>query len=264
MRYINFLVFAMCLCSCTKTIIDKKTNIIGHAAMGLNSSSSIYVDNSLEAIQLALSFTKCKGVELDVQMDNLGQLWLYHDENLSTKTSADGCINTIDPDVLSTVFYKTIHHEKLVKLDQNVLELLKDKTVFFDLRHFNPCTNSIIESTKIKNALLALEVDSLENYIFITSNYELLETLSEQFKVFYSTDNYEQGLQIMFDYPECDGLVIRNVSITSDEVHAIQALNKQVAIFEVRSPKGTKIAFNKAPDYLITDELRTALSIANQ
>ena len=264
MRYINFLVFAMCLCSCTKTVIDKKTNIIGHAAMGLNSSSSIYADNSLEAIQLALSFSNCKGVELDVQMDNLGQLWLYHDENLSTKTNADGCINSIDPDLLSTLFYKTIHHEKLVKLDQKVLELLKDKTVFFDLRHFNPCTNSIIESTKIKNALLALEVDSSENYIFITSNYELLETLADEFKVFYSTDNYAQGLQIILDSPECDGLVIRNVSITADEVHAIQVLNKQVAIFEVRSPKGTKIAFNKAPDYLITDELRTALAIAHQ
>lgn len=264
MRFINFLVFAMCLCSCTKTVIDKKTNIIGHAAMGLNSSSSIYVDNSMEAIQLALSFSKCKGVELDVQMDNLGQLWLYHDENLSTKTNAEGCINSIDPDVLSTVFYKTIHHEKLVKLDKNVLEILKDKTVFFDLRHFNACTSSIIESNKIKIALLALEVDSLENGIVITSNYELLETLADEFKVFYSTDNYAQGLQIMLDYPECNGLVIRNVSITSEEVYAIKALNKQVAIFEVRSPKGTKIAFNKAPDYLITDELRTALSIAHQ
>ena len=264
MRFINFLVFAMCLCSCTKTIIDKKTNIIGHAAMGLNSSSSIYADNSMEAIQLALSFSKCKGVELDVQMDNLGQLWLYHDENLSTKTNADGCINTIDPDVLSKVFYKTIHHEKLVKLDQDLLEVLKDKIVFFDLRHFNPCTNSIIESTKIKNALLAVEVDSVENVIIISSNYELLQTLADEFKVFYATDNYAQGLQIMLDYPECDGLVIRNVSITADEVHAIQKLNKQVAIFEVRSPKGTKIAFNKAPDYLITDELRTALSIAHQ
>jgi glycerophosphoryl diester phosphodiesterase len=257
-------VFTMCLYSCTKTVIDKKTNIIGHAAMGLNSSSSIYADNSMEAVQLALSFTKCKGVELDVQMDNLGQLWLYHDENLSAKTNTDGCINSIDPDVLSTVFYKTIHHEKLVKLDQDLLEVLKDKIVFFDLRHFNPCTNSIIESTKIKNALLAVEVDSVENVIIISSNYELLQTLADEFKVFYATDNYAQGLQIMLDYPECDGLVIRNVSITADEVHAIQKLNKQVAIFEVRSPKGTKIAFNKAPDYLITDELRTALSIAHQ
>ena len=264
MRFINYLVFTMCLYSCTKTVIDKKTNIIGHAAMGLNSSSSIYADNSMEAIQLALSFTKCKGVELDVQMDNLGQLWLYHDENLSAKTNTDGCINSIDHDVLSTVFYKTIHHEKLVKLDQDLLEVLKDKIVFFDLRHFNPCTNSIIESTKIKNALLAVEVDSVENVIIISSNYELLQTLADEFKVFYATDNYAQGLQIMLDYPECDGLVIRNVSITADEVHAIQKLNKQVAIFEVRSPKGTKIAFNKAPDYFITDELRTALSIAHQ
>ena len=264
MRYINFLVLAICLFSCTKTVIDEKTKIIGHAAMGLNSSSSIYADNSLEAIQLALSFTKCNGIELDLQLDNTGQLWLYHDELLSTKTNADGCINSIDPYLLSAVFYKTLHHEKLVKLDDHLLKILSDKIVFFDLRHFNACTDSWIDSAKLKDALIALELDEMENCIIITSNSQFLEMLGDKFKVFFATDNYTYGLQVILDYPECDGLVIRNASINSDEVLAIQAMNKEVAIFEVRSPKGTKNAFNKAPDYLITDELRTAIAIAHQ
>lgn len=264
MRYINFLVLALSLFSCKKTAIDEKTKIIGHAAMGLNSSSSIYAENSMEAIQLALSFTKCNGLELDLQMDNLGQLWLYHDEFLSSKTNADGCINSIDAYLLSAVFYKTLHHEKLVKLDHHLLKILGDKIVFFDLRHFNACTDSWIDSAKLKGALMALELDKMEDCILLTSNLQLLETLVDKFKVFFATDNYTYGLQVILDYPECDGIVIRNVSITSDEVLAIQAMNKEVAIFEVRSPKGTKNAFNKAPNYLITDELRTAIAIAHQ
>ena len=264
MRFIKILIVFILFVSCEKVYVDANTKIIGHAAMGLNSSSSIYANNSLEAIKLALSFSGCDGIELDLQLDNTGQLWLYHDELLSTKTNADGCINSIDPYLLSAVFYKTLHHEKLVKLDDHLLKILSDKVVFFDLRHFNTCTDSWIDSAKLKDALMALELDEMENCIIITSNSQFLEMLGDKFKVFFATDNYTYGLQVILDYPECDGLVIRNASINSDEVLAIQAMNKEVAIFEVRSPKGTKNAFNKAPDYLITDELRTAIAIAHQ
>jgi glycerophosphoryl diester phosphodiesterase len=103
--------------SCEKVSVDANTKIIGHAAMGLNSSSSIYANNSLEAIKLALSFSGCDGIELDVQLDNTGQLWLYHDEFLSSYTNANGCINDMESSALSEVFYQTIHHEKLVKFN---------------------------------------------------------------------------------------------------------------------------------------------------
>jgi hypothetical protein len=52
------------------------------------------------------------------------------------------------------------------------------------------------------------------------------------------------------------------VSITASDVAAIHLLGKEVVIFEVRSPKGTKAAFRKSPDYLY--DRRIAHCLANR
>ena len=263
MRFIKILSVFILFVSCEKVYVDANTKIIGHAAMGLNSSSSIYANNSLEAIKLALSFSGCDGIELDLQLDNTGQLWLYHDEFLSSYTNANGCINDMESSALSEVFYQTIHHEKLVKFDLELIKLVAGKTIFLDLRHLNPCTLQYIDFQLIKQALENLGIAEKDNFICITNRLELLNELSDDFTVFFATDVISYGLQILTDYSTCAGLVIRNASITASDVAAIHLLGKEVVIFEVRSPKGTKTAFRKSPDYLMTDELRTALQIAN-
>ena len=78
MRLISLSLLLM-LFSCEKTEYNE-IEIVGHAGMGLDMQNSIYHDNSLEAIQLALSYGGSNGVEVDVQMDNEGCLWLFHDE----------------------------------------------------------------------------------------------------------------------------------------------------------------------------------------
>lgn len=263
MRFIKILSVFILFSSCEKVYVDANTKIIGHAAMGLNSSSSIYANNSLEAIKLALSFSGCDGIELDLQLDNTGQLWLYHDEFLSSYTNANGCINDMESSALSEVFYQTIHHEKLVKFNLELIKLVAGKTIFLDLRHLNPCTLQYIDFQLIKQTLENLGIAEKDNFICITNRLELLNKLSDDFTVFFATDVISYGLQILTDYSTCAGLVIRNVSITASDVAAIHLLGKEVVIFEVRSPKGTKAAFRKSPDYLMTDELRTALQIAN-
>ena len=263
MRFIKILIVFILFVSCEKVYVDANTKIIGHAAMGLNSSSSIYANNSLEAIKLALYFSGCDGIELDLQLDKMGQLWLYHDEFLSSYTNANGCINDMESTALSEVYYKTIHHEKLVKFDLELIKLVAEKTIFLDLRHLNPCTLQFIDVNLIQQALENLGIDEKDNFICVTNRLELLNALSDNFTVFFATDNATHGHQILIDYPICKGLVIRNASITASEVAAIHLLGKEVAIFEVRSPKGTKAAFRKSPDYVMTDELRTALQIAN-
>ena len=263
MRFIKILSVFILFSSCEKVYVDANTKIIGHAAMGLNSSSSIYANNSMEAIKLALSFSGCDGIELDLQLDNTGQLWLYHDEFLSSYTNANGCINDMESSALSEVFYQTIHHEKLVKFDLELIKLVAGKTIFLDLRHLNPCTLQYIDFQLIKQTLENLGIAEKDNFICITNRLELLNKLSDDFTVFFATDVISYGLQILTDYSTCAGLVIRNVSITASDVAAIHLLGKEVVIFEVRSPKGTKAAFRKSPDYLMTDELRTALQIAN-
>ncbi len=262
MRFIKILSVFIFLVSCEKVYVDPNTKIIGHAAMGLNSSSSIYANNSMEAIDLALSFSGCSGVELDVQLDNSGQLWLYHDEFLSSYTNANGCVNGLESSALSEVYYQTIHREKLVKFDLELINKLAQKRIFLDLRHLNPCTQKYIEIELIKQALENLGIDDKDNYICITNRLELLSSLSENFNVFFGTDNVPFGMLILADYPNSKGIVFRNALIKDSEVETIQALGKEVVIYEVRSPKGTKEAFRKSPDYLMTDELRTALQIA--
>ena len=263
MRFIKILSVFILFSSCEKVYVDANTKIIGHAAMGLNSSSSIYANNSMEAIKLALSFSGCDGIELDLQLDNTGKLWLYHDEFLSSYTNANGCINDMESSALSEVFYHTIHHEKLVKFDLELIKLVAGKTIFLDLRHLNPCTLQYIDFQLIKQALVNLGIGEKDNFICITNRLELLNELSDDFTVFFATDVISYGLQILTDYSACAGLVIRNASITASDVAAIHLLGKEVVVFEVRSPKGTKAAFRKSPDYLMTDELRTALQIAN-
>ena len=237
MRFIKILSVFILFSSCEKVYVDANTKIIGHAAMGLNSSSSIYANNSLEAIKLALSFSGCDGIELDLQLDNTGKLWLYHDEFLSSYTNANGCINDMESSALSEVFYQTIHHEKLVKFDLELIKLVAGKTIFLDLRHLNPCTLQYIDFQLIKQALENLGIAEKDNFICITNRLELLNELSDDFTVFFATDVISYGLQILTDYSACAGLVIRNVSITASDVAAIHLLGKEVVIFEVRSPK---------------------------
>lgn len=263
MPFVKLVLVALIFCACNKLVVDERTKIVGHAAMGLNSSTSIYADNSYEAIQLALSFSGCSGVELDLQLDKQGQLWCYHDELLDTKSTITGCINDHETATLNEVHYETIHREKLVQVNPNLLNLFSAKLLFLDIRHLNACKNEQVNTLQMRDALLDLGIEDKTNIFLITNNLDLLDLLSLNFNVFYASDNCEYGIEVLAQAPACKGLIIRNAVISSAQVKEIQAMNKEVAIFEVRSPKGTKSAFEKAPDYLLTDELRTALALAN-
>jgi hypothetical protein len=52
---------------------------------------------------------------------------------------------------------------------------------------------------------------------------------------------------------------VRNSKFDREEMAQIQATEKNVVIFEVRSPKGIRSALRKLPDYLITDDLRASI-----
>ena len=56
------------------------------------------------------------------------------------------------------------------------------------------------------------------------------------------------------------GLIIRNVAINKAEIQEIIQQNKEIYLFEIRSPKGVKIALEKRPSGIISDDLRAAIS----
>jgi glycerophosphoryl diester phosphodiesterase len=145
MRLTSIVLIFLILFSCEK---DSYHHILifGHAGMGLSMQNSIYHDNSFEAVELCLSIPGSNGVEVDVQMDRDGCLWLYHDEHLDDKTNLTGCINDCSTSKLETAYYKTLKKEKLVKLNTIISILNNDQKLFLDIKSTNACSGNLIET----------------------------------------------------------------------------------------------------------------------
>ena len=131
--WIGLLLF---LFACNKSESYPEVQIFGHAGMGMNIGYSIYHDNSEESIDLALSLPNIDGVEMDVRMSKDSTLWLFHENRLEATTNGIGCIADLHDYEIAQLHYKSIHKEKLVKLD-SILPKLKDgQTFILDLRYF--------------------------------------------------------------------------------------------------------------------------------
>lgn len=253
------LLFGLTLFSCQKGKKYVEIEVIGHAGMGLKMSNSIYHENSLESIELALSIAGSDGVEIDVQQDKNGTLWLFHDEKLDETTTASGCIADKLTSELEKVRYKSLHKEKLVKLSDLNFEKFQTKRIFLDLRFYQSCSQSYADGLKVKNALLDLQIQTKDKLYLIIPSGNYLPIFESDFKVLYANDNFESCLSLLNQDTLVDGIVIRNQNINSSQIQTVKSINKKVYIFEMRSPKGIKSALRKYPSGIISDDLRAAI-----
>jgi len=255
----SFLIFGLILFSCEKVESYSEIAVIGHAGMGLEMSNSIYYNNSLESIELALTISGSDGVEIDVQQDKEGTLWLFHDESLDELTTVTGCIADKFTSQLENVHYKSLHKEKLIKLDELNFEKFQKKKIFLDLRFYQSCSQSYADGLKIKNALLDLQIQKIDKLYLIIPSASYLPIFEADFKVLFANDSFENCLSLLNQDSLVDGVVIRNQNINGSQVETLKTKNKDVYIFEMRSPKGIKSALKKHPTGIISDDLRAAI-----
>lgn len=260
MRLVRIYLLVLVLFACVKDEAIKNILVVGHAGMGLSMDNSIYHDNSLEAISLAFNFPTCNGVEVDVRMSQDGTLWLYHDEWLEAETNEKGCVAEKTDAVLSTVNYRTVKKEKLVKL-RDILPLIhEDQVLFLDLKPFNACLNEQIDFEQLMEAFEA-QIDTYQDQVIIICSYEFwLTKLSQKYHVFYSTDDVSEAREKIQKYQGIQGIVIRNSAIESEDVAWIKQQGKSIFLYDIRSLKGIKRAFRKNPTGIFSDELRNALA----
>jgi hypothetical protein len=69
----------------------------------------------------------------------------------------------------------------------------------------------------------------------------------------------EEFSEMETNFPLMDGYVVKNPDWNENEIQQLKNSSKKVYIFEVRSPKGIRKALRKAPDGLITDDIRNTL-----
>jgi glycerophosphoryl diester phosphodiesterase len=258
MRFTFSLFFFLILFSCSK---NKKTqiSIFGHAGMGLSIENSLYHDNSKESIELCLALPNSDGVEVDVQMDKQGELWLYHDELLDNISNLNGCVNDKITSEMEQAFYRTLIKEKLIKL-KHVLPLIgENQKLFLDLKISNSCSNQIVDFNQFKASLSTLMANDMPNVFVILSDSSWLKKTADVWPVLYSTDNFHEGYNLLVNYPKALGMVIRNKAIDGSQIESIKSLDKEVYLFDIRSPKGTREALKKNPNGIITDDIRAAL-----
>ena len=259
-RLLFFLI--LLLLSCSKKEDFSEVQVIGHAGMGLEMPNSIFHDNSIEAIELALTIPGSNGVEIDVQMDLNGRLWLFHDELLNEETNGINCISSNTSEYLKTLRYSSLKQEKLAELSQIPFHNFEDKRFFLDLKTWNKCSESTVSAEDFKAALLAINLPNKCNIIL--SDPSWIPFFIDEFNVYFASDDFHYAKTILKQEAMVKGLVIRNTSVNKTQTQEIIEQNKEIYLFEIRSPKGVKSALQKRPSGIISDDLRAAISaIAN-
>jgi len=247
--------------SCNKQESYPEVKIFGHAGMGMDISYSIYHDNSKEAIDLALSLPTIDGVEMDVRMSKDGTLWLYHENRLEASTDGIGCVAELTDQELEQVRYKSIHRERLVRLDQILTKLRPGQTFILDIKHWNDCAQAYSDMQRFKDALLAIP-DELKDQLIIDSSYPYwLAALAQEFRVVFSTVSFEEGLVQLENIPKLHGLMMRHYEITPLEIKQLKNMGKAIFLFEMRSSKTQRAVLKKLPTGIISDDPRGALVI---
>ncbi len=239
--------------SCTKKEDFSKIKILGHAGNGLNISNSMYHDNSLNSIHLAVSHAGCDGVEIDVQLSKNGTAWLFHDTNLKKEANLDACVNSTSDTELEQLSYNHFNDEKLLKLNDLSLST---KTLFLDLRHYNYCSETVVDLNAFILELSLFREQNLTCEIYVCTNFIdwIIPLQNEGFKVCFAPNSKSE-----YDEKNANAFLFKNAEISKSEVEAFQNAGKEVFIFELRSPKGIRSALRKHPNCIISDDIKAAI-----
>lgn len=259
MRF-SILIIVTFLISCNKQQ-SYPVDIIGHAGNGLKNPSSIYHANSLEAVELALGTAGVSGIEIDIQLSADNELWLLHDRKLETETNGSGCISESTVETLKQVRFKTANQEHLVRLTDLNFERYSGKIIYLDIRHYNGCTEELIDQNRIIDALTPV-INSWENVHFVlaTNHKPWLSGFAANGWTVYCDIESMAEFQELQDYDlSFHGIMIRNSAADKDDVALIKSENKKVILFDIRAPKSIRQALKKQPEGILADDVKTAL-----
>ena len=257
MRFRICIIGIVLLCSCSKKDANSSVLLLSHAGDGLSMPNAPYPANSTAAVNYALEMG-ADGVEVDIQLSKDGQWILFHDVYLDGKTTRKGCVAEYSSDEIVQTFFQAFPNRHI--------DLLKDlevgtKTLVLDIRHYEPCSNTIHTLNELLPPLLEYASSHSSTPILYNSNYPtLLDTLRKLGKtVSYNAVSWKDIQSVSTSqYPI---YVVRNEAMTAAQVSEIQEKGAKVILFDVRSQSGNKKALAKHPDYLMTDNLSGAIQL---
>lgn len=259
MRFKLFFFLIILMSSCNKKADYNHIQVIGHGGMGLVHMMSIYHDNSFEAVELALQFPGINGVEVDVQMDLDGELWLCHDIDLSSVLGVEGSIPLYHTEFLEQQSYQTFYNEKLCKLREVIPLFNSSQQLFIDIKSYNQLSEIIVDPLLFKQALDSIFYDAECQVSVILVNGEWVPDFVFNYDTYLDTDSKSIMDSYLSLYPELAGLVVPYGSLLKNEIKEYKDQNWKVFLYEMRSPRGIRMALRKNPTGILPDDIRRAL-----
>jgi len=267
MKEVWTILIFIALASCTKDYRGIEVDVYSHAGESLYPARNKYPPNSLKGIEYSLTDVDTEGVEIDIQMTADGVLLAYHDEFLDDNSNSEGCINSKNySELASTQVYNS---DEVIPTLSSVFDLVLslNKNIMLDVKHWNACTEGLIDFQTFNTALNDLTSSytaTQRNLIIVnTRSLTLLDTLSVPDIIkSYETEDIDAGLAAVQNN-EIDMLTIKLEAMNAANRGLLNDNNILYGIFNLKTKKEVKSALDFNPAFVISDKIEYTVKLIN-
>ena len=261
------LILTVCIVSCRKEdkVDYSDIKIYGHGGSGFTSYTNLLPANSFRSIQKAIEILNADGVEVDLQIDNEGKVWLFHDQFLEGKTDCNGCFGEQSTISINSCSYKS--GEGIYSLHEliNYFSSMSPKPrISLQVQIFERCINVETLTSSIYNII---EANNAYDWIQIESDSEeiliALKNLSNNFSLFKNAHSIDNGITTCINNG-FQGLIIDTDNVTSVDLKRAKSLGLKVGLFGVKNQSDIKDALEKHPNQIQTDNIELTNRIMNK
>ncbi len=242
--------------------------VLGHAGYGLENPQSIYPGNSQASIRLALAHPGCNGVELDARLSKDGHIWFFHDGFLDNTTNGSGCVENYTNSELMGIKYTGLNNSSTGNFEANLTQLkyladvlVTGKTIHFDIRHMNPCTNQQVDSVAFINQLNVFRQTRPNTRVICHLHHIgwMKSFVHHSLEVYAQIDSWSGYQSVKKQVPAIAGFVLDKELFTRDQIGEMKQDGYEVSLFHMRSPRGIRAALRKLPTSIISDDVPGAI-----
>jgi glycerophosphoryl diester phosphodiesterase len=230
--------------------------IFGHGGAGFQSHINTLPENSFLSIQKAVEVLNADGVEVDIQIDSDGKLWLYHEQYLQTKTNCTGCFGDKSSTYISNCSYSQQHNiyslEELISYfkTMNPIPKISLQAQLYDrCMDYEKLAESIIEIINSNNAYSWIQIESDSKELLM-----LLKNAPSKFQLFLNTKDITNGISICNEY-HFNGLISHHQDVSKEEVETIKSFGLKIGVYGVGNQWEAKSALAKHPNQIQTDNI---------
>jgi len=249
--------------------------IIGHEGSGeLNNA---YPPDSWEGVTRAVEYYNADGVEIDLQLSQDSVLFMFEGNSLEASTTCLGCLVSIDSLLLSKCIYQNTQtpgaiSTKYITAFETVVARFSQRKIkpliFMDLHTATGCITNSMEYSYYTNLVTAAEkiLAAYDAYDWIYIQSYVPEWLAETVKQYPKT-------RVMYDGTLADGdieyaknngfygIASKNDNINAEQITAAHTAGLRVQLYGADGQNDMVDAFNKSPDYFLTDNIPLSESI---